>query len=258
MVTAARQSEASESQEALDNVAYTVASRTERRFALLVASLFCLFALAIAPWGRSQAPEIVAFLPAIVSAGLVAMALTSSLLFAQYRAGGFTPLAILGLAYAASATLLLAYLLTFPHVFSAMGLLDAGPQTAAWLYDCWHFVFCALVALYVLIEKIGASTATFRRLAFSTVCAVAAIVLVATFGHAILPALTDGGHPTWLFHVVVSPAMSIASAFATVLLVAVTRLRARCHLWLAVVLVVLATAGIARESSLWPYRSSFS
>ncbi|MBD5657287.1 MAG: MASE4 domain-containing protein, partial [Candidatus Eremiobacteraeota bacterium] len=239
MVSAAGGVAACESHEASDNVAYTVASQNERRSALLVTSVFCLFALAIAPFGHRQLPEITTFLPAVVSCGFVAMALTASLLFAQFQAGGFTPLATLGLAYAASAALLLPYLLTFPRIFSPTGLLGAGAQSSTWLHVSWHLLFCALVALYVVFEKNGASAVTFRVTAYSTACVVFGTVLVATFGHAFLPALVQGNRSTLLFHAIVSPAVAVAVVLATVLLVATTRLRARCHLWLAVVLVAL-------------------
>ena len=42
--------------------------------------------------------------------------------------------------------------LTFPGLFAPTGLLNAGPQTTAWLYQIWHIGFPLLVLGYALLK----------------------------------------------------------------------------------------------------------
>jgi PAS domain S-box-containing protein len=224
-----------------DNVAYAVASPSERRLALFVAIGAALFAAAIAPFGHVQATEVVAFLPTVTSASVVTMGLTASLLFAQYRAGGFAPLAILALAYAAASVLMLTYLLTFPNVFSPTGLLGAGPQTAAWLFVGWPFLFCALIAVYLVVER-GENPPrllTVRRVTLGTGTIVVVAILATTLGNSWLPGLIEHQRMTAFYRHVIAPMLLIVLPLTNLFLIWKTRLRARCHLWLAVVLAAL-------------------
>ncbi|MBD5657401.1 MAG: MASE4 domain-containing protein, partial [Candidatus Eremiobacteraeota bacterium] len=207
----------------------------------------------VAPFGYAQAVQVTAFVPAFSAAAFVAMALTATLLFAQYRAGRYLPLAILALAYVSSALLSLLYVLTFPLVFSPTGLLGAGSQTAAWLHLGWHVLFCVLVALYVVADS-GAfaekSWFTFRRLAFCVATLVVAFGTFATLGHDALPVIIRDGKHTALFNTFVAPFVVGTLFFTTVFLIAVTRLRTRSHLWLSVVLlaILVETIMVSYES----------
>lgn len=209
--------------------------------ALAVAIGAALFAAAIAPFGHLQAPEITAFLPAVTSASTVTMGLTAALLFAQYRAGGFAPLAILGLAYTAAAALLLSYLLTFPRVFSPTGLFGAGPQTAGWLFVSWPILFCALVAVYLIVErsKNPPRLFTLRRVTLGTGAILITLMLAATLGNSWLPPLVENERLTAFYYHFVAPTLLSALLLTNLFLIWRTRLRVRAHLWLAVVLAVL-------------------
>ena len=239
-VLAARQGR--EGPPASESVAYAVISRGERRFAALVACVIVALAVAVAPIGHLPALEVTAFLPAVTSVGVVSMVLTAWLLYAQFRAGGFQALAILGLAYVATAILLLVYVLTFPRVFSATGLLGAGAQSAAFLHVCWHLLFCVVVICYVMVERRASATRPrffVRYMAVSVAAALLGIIAAATLGHDLLPPLVERGRATPFSSNVVSPVLLGWLFFTNVYLIAATRLRTRVHTWLAVVLLAL-------------------
>lgn len=107
--------------------------------------------------------------------------------------------------------------LTFPRIFAPTGLLDAGPQTAAWLWVRWHAGFLAGVLAFALVSRLGSdvvlSPRRARRLAtvvgiFAPSLAMA-ITLLATVGHRLLPALVHG--------TVFTPLFSLASPIGAVL-----------------------------------------
>src|ERR1700730_10765361 len=94
--------------------------------------------------------------------------------------------------------------LTFPGLFSATGLLDAGPQSTAWLYVFWHGGFPLLVIAYAQCSDGGRKkpplpgrTDVDIVLSVGAVLgAVAGFTLLATVGHDFLPAIMQGNRYT--------------------------------------------------------------
>jgi len=128
------------------------------------------------------------------------------------------------------------------------GLLDAGPQTAAWLWVCWHAGFLAGVLAFALVGRLGADVVLSPRRArllaagvgILAPCLAAAITLLATVGHRLLPALVRGS--------VFTPLFSLASPLGAVLvglgILALAALLAG-HRRLTVVETWLAVAALA-------------
>ena len=97
-----------------------------------------------------------------------------------------------------------AHALSFPGLFAPSGLLGGGPQTTAWLYFLWHGGFPLCIAAYVRMGEKAEGTAAGRArdtgsvrraIALTIVGAVtlsAALVLLTTAGHGVMPVLMRG------------------------------------------------------------------
>ena len=226
---------------------YAVATLGQRR-AALVATLGLLgVVVSTVPFGTYQMGDPDALLPAITSAAMVAMLVSAAMLRGQYKTTHYAPLAILSIAFSITATLLLPYMLSFPHVFSANGF-GLGQQTTPWLWVTWHASFVLLLAGYVWADSffsrkaidVVAGGEIVRRY---TVCALA-IALAAVFAivyfHASLPVLVRGGAYTPVYHLLVDQLLLASACIVIATLVARTALRYTTHLWLGVVLAAFA------------------
>lgn len=145
--------------------------------------------------------------------------ITAVLLFGQYRIlHQFNVLRsravlVLACAYLFTACLAVIHALTFPGLFSATGLLGAGPQTTAWLYMFWHGGFPLLVIGYVAIRdnsytppRLG-NGQSHLAIPVSIICVLAAacgFAVLATAGHDALPGIMEGNHYTSAMIAVVS------------------------------------------------------
>ena len=100
--------------------------------------------------------------------------LTAYLLFTHFRStrepffGGAVRRASLFSAAPSGASLFVAVmvavqLLVFPGVFSATGLLGAGPQSAVWLWVLWHGGYAAIVLMALLLRLPQFTTGLPRR-----------------------------------------------------------------------------------------------
>jgi hypothetical protein len=189
----------------------TVAARPlDRRLALAVVAVSAAaFALA-APFARLQLQQIWAFIPAYQSALALSDLITAVLLYVQFPILRSRALLVLAAGYLFTALIAVVHALTFPGLFAPGGLLGAGPQTTAWLYMFWHAGFPLAVIFYALVkggprERSRAEVSS--AIAASVAVVVAAIVvvtLIATAGHAELPAIMRGNNYTPAMIVVVS------------------------------------------------------
>ena len=68
-----------------------------------------------------------------------------------------------GRAYLFTACLTAAHTLSFPGLFSATGLLGAGPQTTAWLYMFWHGGFPLFLIAYARSARAATASQPGRR-----------------------------------------------------------------------------------------------
>ena len=193
------------------------ATAGQRRAAHFAAAILTLIVLLILPIARQAGPFIQNFLPVYASIAAAADLLTATMLLGQFLSDRRFPLGILAGTYLFSGTIIVPYVLTFPRIFAPTGLLDAGPQTAAWLWVCWHAGFLAGVLAFALVSRLGADVVLSPRRARMLAAVVGifapslamAVTLLATVGHRLLPALVHG--------TVFTPLFSLASPVGAIL-----------------------------------------
>ena len=189
---------------------------------LISAAIFCV----LAPFAKLKLAPVAAFMPIYESALVITDLITAVLLFGQYRILRSRALLVLASGYLFTALMTVGHALTFPGLFAPGGLLGAGPQSTAWIYMFWHAGFPLFVLAYALLNSApgpaapasGPSRGAGRRDAFAVagpvlaVLAGGALLLLATAGQSLLPAIMEGHRYTpamlavvgsvWLFSLV--------------------------------------------------------
>jgi signal transduction histidine kinase len=218
-------------------------SLAQKRLALaVVVTLFIAFFITAGPLSTVQLRRVDAFVPAYSMAMFVIDLITSVLLFAQFSIQRSRALLVLSNGYLFTALILIPWMLTFPGVFAADGLLGAGLQSTAWLYILWHAGFPTFVIAYALLTDANPTRRSWPSYVgaaiLPSVAATAVIVGVATLAatteNAVLP-------PIMLDNVRLSPLWNYAAGSAvllSILALAVLWFRQRSvlDLWLMVVM----------------------
>ena len=241
---------------AIENIATAPAAPGDRRWAAAsVAVLIGLFVVSL-PFSPLKIGQVPAFVPTVVGASIVALVLTTVLLYVQYRIERDLKLALLAIAYAYAALTQTLYLLTFPGIFSAGGLFAAGSQTAAWSYIASECGFAAFLIAEGFASRRGwrLSRDSVRVLALATLAAVVVITLIVTLGHSALPEPLHGSAYTESWARVVLP-FTVALMLVALVVVA-DRLQTVTEVWLSVV-VVARTVAIVSGGELSSGRYSF-
>jgi diguanylate cyclase (GGDEF)-like protein len=94
--------------------------------------------LALLPFLRDDLGESSAFLPICLTAIVLCNLLTSALVLGQFLSRGSAPLLGLAAAYFAAGLLAAVHLLVLPGALTDDGVLDAGGQSASWLWAVGH------------------------------------------------------------------------------------------------------------------------
>src|SRR6185312_9827031 len=122
--------------------------------------------------------------------------ITTILLLSQFSLLRSRSLLVLASGYLFTAAAALVHGLTFPNLFANSGLLNAGPQTTAWLYMIWHGGFPLFVLGYALLKDEDGGRAIKGSVGASIVWAVTAVfaamaaaIFVVTEKHDLLPLL---------------------------------------------------------------------
>src|SRR5882757_5468535 len=110
-----------------------------------------LFALSV-PFAGMPLTPIPAFVASYQSALAINDLITAILLFSQFAILRSWAMLLLASAYLFTAVAAIVHGLSFPGLFTPMGLLGAGPQTTVWLYMIWHGVFPLLVLGYATLK----------------------------------------------------------------------------------------------------------
>jgi signal transduction histidine kinase len=212
----------------------------DRRLALTVVGLSLLVFLLLAPFAPRKLPELWAFIPAYEAALAISDLITSVILFTQFHILRSRAALVLAAGYLFTAFMIVPHALTFPGVFSPTGLLNAGPQTTAWLYMFWHGAFPLAVIGYARLRRredvIAAAPArSLRPIAITVVAVLAAatcLTVLATAGNDLLPAIMSGNHTANY------PVISVAwiLSFVALLLLWFRQERSVLDLWLMVVM----------------------
>jgi diguanylate cyclase (GGDEF)-like protein len=183
---------------------------------------------------------------ATLHAGFVFLvdAITSFVLFEQFRYQRRLLYAMLGCAYLFSSLIAVPFLLSFPGALRADGLPVIGAkQSSIWVWHLWHVGFPFLVALalvgqrddMVAISRRRVPGLIFAAVGTASVMAICVTIAITTF-HDSLPVLIDGARTplSGAFYV----AGSVAALTTAVAMVLAGRLgwqrRSILHLWLAV------------------------
>jgi PAS domain S-box-containing protein len=242
--------------------------RTANIVAVSAIAVSILTVAVLGPIARKPLLQIDAFIPAYEAALAITDLITVFLLYGQFIQEKSASLLILGCGYLFNALIIICHALTFPGVFSASGLLGAGPQTTAWLYLFWHGGFALSVLGYAVLSR--RVKYSFRHTGRASLCAaggtvalVAGLTTLSTAGHRILPIIMDGPHYSIAITTGISPSICLISLIALYLLWQ-RRNRSALDLWLLVVMcawlcdvILSAIVGASRFDLGWYGGRSF-
>jgi PAS domain S-box-containing protein len=231
---------------AMENIATAPASRPDRITAAWIAAVILVFFAIELPLSDIPLARAAAFVPAVLSAAVLAQVLTTIFLYLQYRIARQSQLALLALAYAASSVFILFYMLTFPGVFTPTGLFHANAQSAAWLAIFERETFGVLLIAFACADRWHwrIERARVRWLALAIALAVA--VLVAASIALPLPKLLADGHATLLWYRVIVP-LNIITAFTGIGLLATSGLGTVTQVWLLIVALIYCCETVANS-----------
>jgi signal transduction histidine kinase/HPt (histidine-containing phosphotransfer) domain-containing protein/FixJ family two-component response regulator len=184
-----------------------------------------LFFLCLLPFATTPLQPVPGFIGIYQSALVVIQLITALLLLAKFSVLKIRGLLILGAAFLFSALMAIAHGMTFPGLFSPTGLLEATPQTTAWLYMFWHAGFPILIMVYARIKAMEAPI-TDRSAGPQVVLAVSAVVVAIL----ILSALASLGSD-WLPPIMVGNAQYFPVMKPVVATVCLLSLLATWVLW---------------------------
>jgi diguanylate cyclase (GGDEF)-like protein len=202
------------------------ASPRELWWAFAVVIISVLAVAVTVPFARVPLLKVTAFIPSYESAMAVCDLITAVLLFGRVTRRRSRAFLVLASGYLFNATIIVVHVLTFPGVFSDTGLLGANDQTTAWLYIFWHGGFPLFVLGYTLLPQRDGDSAYLRKYAgwaivlsaIGVVAVVAALTLLATVGHGVLPTIIQAGNFSLMISTGVSPTVLALSALALVAL----------------------------------------
>ena len=220
----------------MENIATAVATPGERNVAIGIGAVVVLAFTLIAPVSTQRLPEVPSFIPAVFSAISLAQILTAVLFFVQWRITGLAQLALLAIAYGVAALTGVAWMLVFPNVFAAQGLLGARPHTSGWLYFIDQFLFGAALIAFALFDRNprAISRAKMRTIAALVFAAVLAVIAgCICFGDS-LPATAVGRSLTPIMTHALVPFL-IGEYVVVLVVIASARMRTVAHVWLFVV-----------------------
>jgi len=220
----------------------TIPFRRRDRRAALAVSLLLIAALVVSlPVARFDWPRFPAFILIQQSFLLTNDLITAVLLFGQYALGRTRGLSSVAGGYLFTALIVIPHALTFPGAFSETGLLDAGPQSAAWLYIGWHTVLPATIIVFGLRSDDESSAADDRGvrgpIQIASVAAVGGVILMtalATWGEKWLPPLVESDHYTAAARIAVGTLLVLP--LVALIVLARKRRQSVLDVWLMVVM----------------------
>jgi signal transduction histidine kinase/CheY-like chemotaxis protein len=219
-----------------------LASPGEKKLARFVVAASVTAFIICAPYVRTPLLQVPAFIPSYEAALWISDAITAVLLFSHFARLRSLALLMLAAGYLFDSLMIIAHALSFPGVFSAAGLMGAGPQTTAWLYYLWHAGFPLFVLAYALLTRRKADT-SIRAPRQAIAITIGAIVLLVvgvtaltTVGHDLLPIVMQGADYSLATTKGISPAIWALSA-AVLLVLWYRSVPTVLELWLMVVMV---------------------
>ena len=183
------------------------ATSRDRTIAAGVVIASAIFFAATLPFSQVPLPAVPAFVASYQSALGINDLITAILLLSQFSLLRSRALLALASGYMFTAVAAVVHGLTFPNLFAAGGLLNAGQQTTAWLYMVWHGGFPLFVLGYALLKDKDGGSEIKGSVGQAIVWAViavfagmAAVLYLVTELHQFLPTLITGqGYTPALF-----------------------------------------------------------
>ena len=179
------------------------ATDRDRKTALAVVGVSAVLFAFAAYFATVPLTPVPAFVASYQSALAVNDLITAVLLFSQFAVLRSRALLLLGSGYLFTAAAAIVHALTLPGLFAPAGLLGAGPQTTAWLYQVWHGGFPVFVLGYAVLKDSDGGTKLKGSVGGAIVGSVIAVGVaisvsawIVTARHDILPTLMSGGHFT--------------------------------------------------------------
>lgn len=215
------------------------ATAMQRKTALAISIGVLAVSLLISPYVDMPLPEVRPFLPIFIAWIVFGNLMTAYLLYVQFRATGYKPILLLAAAFLFAGLITILYLLTFPGIFSATGLLHAGTQTSVWFWVIWHSGFPLGIILYTYsLQRWKAPLNERRERATAAVIFSAVVLFVAILIYLLgqfrdeLPVLLERNHYGLMLNMGIGPALWLLNLLALVYLFTATRAQSLLHLWL--------------------------
>lgn len=229
----------------MSDIAPVISQQAHRRAAYLVSALLMLIAAAISPFLSLKLSAVAPFLPAYGTAVVLLEGITAYLLLSQFATRRKVFPGFVASAYLSLIPLVMVQQLVFPGVFTPTGLLNAGTQSAVWIWVFWHALFPTFMLLacfaerVIKIEQVDYKDLKLWLLGLVLVplCFSLGLALFATWGSHLLPALIADNSYTQLLH---SPyAVLVWGLNALALCVMLVRARRNnvLYIWLSVALL---------------------
>ena len=195
-------------EERTDVLSSLPAGRRQRRLAYAIMAASTVVFLTLVPFAKVALLPVPAFIPIYQSALLVNDLITAVFLLGQRQLSRSHGLSLLAGGYLFTALMSTVHALSFPGVFAPTGLLNAGPQTTAWLYVFWHGGFPLFVIAYTRYgleeQAAGDSSSTIAGTVASVISLVCGLALLTTLGQDLLPPIMQDNHYTPAMIIVVS------------------------------------------------------
>jgi len=224
----------------------------QRRAAVVGSALLLGVTLVVARLASVQGPAVPAYIAATVTLAATTSLLTAIMLLSPFAGRHGAGLTYLGMVFLYATFLWVAYMVTFPGVFSSQGLLGAGPQTAIWLSVLWWASLPLGILGYVLVgagmrpAQERAASGDLHLTARQAVLCPPLVVILVTFAalhfQQLLPVLVAHGAYTALYSHGLVPGVWLANVVALAALVWRTRARTLLHLALCVYVLTTVLA----------------
>ncbi|WP_244186733.1 sensor domain-containing diguanylate cyclase [Paraburkholderia steynii] len=234
--------------ELIDEQADSLRSNSENWHTRLLPGSVTLLSMLVfviaAPFAKMPLPQVPAFIPVYESTLILNDLITSVLLFGQCVIARSRALGALASGYLYTSAIALLHMLSFPGLFSPTGLLNAGPQSTAWIYMFWHAGFPLFVIAYTLLKdgeqaRMMDNAFGARRLMFiigAVLFLAAGMAFLATAGERLLPEIMQSNHYTPTMRWVAGSTWGLCLLALAVLYR--QKSRSMIDLWLMVVLCV--------------------
>jgi signal transduction histidine kinase len=200
------------------------ATPQQRRVVFVIATLLLVAFGVAAPFGGAKLPQFVSFNPAVQSIVFVTDLITSIFLFAQYQISTSRAILALATGYLYAALIVVPYTLAYPGSFT--GLLNAGPQSSAWLYYFWidgiPLGAIAYALLIIADRDASPNQGSVRHALFWSVSLVIGLVCgitwLCTTGSWLLPPMMEGNHYNYVVTYICTPLSILIAVIAMALL----------------------------------------